>query len=415
MYHNKQQDEKKSSKNFFLLIQGQFVSMIGSEIASIILMLKIKELTNMASLMALSMVIFSLSSVLFTSLAGGLADRYSRKNIILLCDIISGLFSITIGVGMFFLFQSKTITIIIILFAQFVIGSLMGVFEPSVLAMIPDLVKKENLEKVNSIKGIFHQIAILGGQSLGGILFKILTTPLLFIFNGVSYLLSALSEMFIKVEENHTHASKKHAPYFQSIKEGLNYIKNNKGIRNLILQFAFFNFLTSPFIVLLPFHIEKKMGLGVEWFGYIMAIFGAGVCTGFLLSGLLKIKKENKAKAVLICFIIIAIILVLFQFINNLFVLCLLAFLIGFPFAIYNLLCETSVQLSVASDIRGRILGIFGALTSAMAPLGMAIAGLIFDMTGKNLTLIFTLNGLAVLILALSSILDKKTQNILTY
>ena len=83
--------EKLFNKNLILLWQGQFISLLGTEIVTIVVILWLKENTGLATLMGLSTALFTLSTVIFSPLGGSFADRHSRKLIIVSCDLIGGL------------------------------------------------------------------------------------------------------------------------------------------------------------------------------------------------------------------------------------------------------------------------------------------------------------------------------------
>ena len=80
---------KLLNKNFILLWQGQLISMLGNAIFMFTLIFTVKKATQSASLIGILMMTFSIASILVMPIAGAVADRYSRKWILIICDCIS--------------------------------------------------------------------------------------------------------------------------------------------------------------------------------------------------------------------------------------------------------------------------------------------------------------------------------------
>jgi len=106
---------KLLNKNFVLLWQGQFVSMLGNQAYAIAMMFWIKHETGSAALVGMIMMASAIPGVLLGPLGGTYSDRHSRKKIIVWCDILSGLAVLTLA---FLLFTTpdETDFLIVVLF-----------------------------------------------------------------------------------------------------------------------------------------------------------------------------------------------------------------------------------------------------------------------------------------------------------
>ena len=100
------------------------------------------------------------------------------------------------------------------------------------------------------------QISTLLGQGIGGLLFRMLGTPLILIIDGITYLFSAFNKCYIRIpqtltEKNGDWRARAH-DFKQEIFEGLSYIRANTGLTQLLLIASFLNFFMAPIHGVVP-------------------------------------------------------------------------------------------------------------------------------------------------------------------
>jgi MFS family permease len=192
-------DRSLLNRNFVLLWQGQFVSNIGNQAFVIGMMFWTMQATGSGSLMGILMMLSMLPGVLLGPLAGTFADRYSKKMIIVVSDLLSGL-SMT-GLAFVFIFRPNQVDLLI--FLLFLVAIINGIFQaffgPSILSAIPELVPRQKIPAANSLNQFSFQFSRILGQSTGGILYGLLGAPLLFLIDGLTFLFSSFSESFIQI------------------------------------------------------------------------------------------------------------------------------------------------------------------------------------------------------------------------
>lgn len=384
--------------NFLLLWQGQTVSRIGTQVFAIAMIFWIKHTTNSASLIGFMLMCSAIPEVLLATLGGMAADRYSRRLIIILCDFLSGISMLLLAL-VFFVFPGAPDFIIAAIFGvSIIIAIINSFFEPSIAAALPDIVPKNKLAGANSLGQLSQQISLFLGQGLGGLLYRLLGAPLLVLFNGFSFIFSGISEIFIRIPQKlpgETNESGKNiSAFIKELTGGFNFIWKNKGLKNLVLLSAFINFFTMPIIVLLPFYIEDFLLLKEDWYGYILALYGAGTLAGYFSASLLKITGRSKSFLIIILMMLEAAGYASLSFIHHPFFSLVLAFVVGAMngYVMVNIL--TIVQSFTPSIIRGRVFGFLTTLTGALSPLGMGLSGIVFDLLGHNLMLIYTACGI---------------------
>ena len=400
-----EQKAKLFNRDFFLLWQGQFVSQIGSQAFAIAMMFWIKHETGSASLMGLLMTVSMLPAVILGPVAGVVADRFSRKMIIVLSDIFRGIPVIFIALLIFRAPVSGNVIIICLFVVTLILGILGAFFQPAIGAAIPDIVPKDRVASANSLNQSSRQISLFIGQALGGYLFVILGAPLLFLIDGITYLFSAFSESFIKIPQLIPGKSRQRADNFRrfnhDLKEGLRFTWNNIGLRALIITAAFVNFFATPIIILLPFYVEDFLHVRADWYGYILAGFGLGSLLGYAAAGVIRLSEKIKSRIFIIDFILMSACFPVFSVLDNAVAALLLMTLLGMLNGYFNINIITVLQLVIPGEIRGRVFGLFITLTAGLTPVSMGLSGIIADLVHQNIPLIYAVCGLITLFFSL--------------
>lgn len=393
------------NRNFLLLWQGQAVSRLGNQAFAVAMMFWVMEKTGSASLMGLLMTFSMLPGVLLGPVGGTFADRHSRIKIIVVCDLIAG-----VGVlALAFLMMSLPDAVDVIIPVLFVVAVLGGViqafFMPAVAATVPDLVAPERLAAANSLNQFSNQASLLIGQAAGGVLYNTLGAPLLFLIDGLSFLFSGASEMFIRLPARPLPQAEEKQPvfrtYLRQTAEGFRYVWQRAGLRSFMLGASFLNFLIMPIMVLFPFYVSLYLRQGSEWYGFLMAGMSAGAVAGFLLAGVLKLQGAARARGILAGMLLMPSLYGAIGFVRVPAVAVGMVFLAGASMGLVNVYLVTMIQRSTPSEIRGRVMGLLGTLGGALMPVGMALGGVVGDLTGKNVPLIYAVCAASAVLLVL--------------
>ncbi len=402
---------KLLNKNFLLLWQGQTVSQIGSQIFSIALMFWIKHETGSATLMGLVMTVSMLPAALIGPISGAIVDNLPRKKLIITSDIINGINVILLSIIVYFSLLPVDTTIVVIFVMSTISGILFSVFNPAITSSIPDLVPQDKLQAANSMQESVHQLSLFIGQALGGIFYTLFGAPLLFLFDGITYLFSAASESFIdfpkKDVKKHSSIKETFVHYKKETMEGIKYVWNEKGMRFIFISFSVLNFFIMPFIVLLPFYVEDTLGLTPSWYGYMFGSFGLGSILGYFVSGVINPQGKFRTFSVLAAFVIVGGLMPFFGIILNGYVSIILMLTIGIANGYFAVNIITVLQLKINPDMRGRVFALLNSLSIGLAPVSMALAGISADLLNQNIPPIFIFCGVFTFITCLLSAFSK--------
>ena len=359
--------------NFFLLWQGQLVSAFGDIAFSIALGFWIYAKTGSTGLMGTLMAVSMLPRLIISPFAGVWVDRSDRKKIIVWMDFIRGLMVVLLAVAAF--------TDLIQIWMVFVTGIILGIcaafFNPSISSVIPDIVPTSKVMQANSAFGMIQSGTSILGNPIGGVTYQLLGAPIMFMFNGISYIFSAATEIFIKVPKIHKEVEQLH--FFEDMLQGFKFMWKFKGLRNTLLIASVLNFFAnSAMVLIMPFfHMTK--GLGPGKYGVAIAMLAGGSFVGMLATSSINIKPKHRYILFILTGLISSMFFTAFPLSNSLLLIAALLFLAGLLNAILNVIFMTTIQLAVPQAMRGKVFSMMGTLLMGLTPIGMALGGVMAE------------------------------------
>jgi DHA3 family macrolide efflux protein-like MFS transporter len=406
------------NKNFFLLWQGQFVSRLGSQAYMIAMMFWLKHATGSATLMGTLMMLSMLPMVVLGPLGGTYADLHSRRKIIIACDVILGLLMLLLA-SLMFVAPDATSAIVASLLVVGVASGVTGAFFlPAITAAIPNLVPEHRVAAANSLNESIYHAATLAGQGAGGVLFRILGAPVMFLIDGLSFIYSAISEAFITIPqaipERHPSWRGETRRFIRDTLEGLRYVWARGGLRTLFVAAAVMNFFAMPYLVLLPFYVEDVLGVTPDWYGYILAAYGAGSLAGYALYGTVRLSGAARARVLIVCLVVLSACLAAVGLSRDAWLSLALVAFAGLATGMFNVASVTLIQLDTADEMRGRMFGLLHTLVGGLTPISMGLAGVVTDLLDQNVSLVFVFCGAALIAVSLALAFNRSFRSFLS-
>ncbi|OQY08672.1 MAG: MFS transporter, partial [Marinitoga sp. 4572_148] len=283
---------KIQKKNFLLFVIGRMVSLVGSGIQMIAMPLFILDLTGSGTQMGLFAMISMIPALIIAPFAGVLGDRYNRRNIMVSMDYIRGIIIVFLA----YLTYIGKINLTILFSTQVLISILDSFFSAATSAMLPDIVPKDDLMKANSVTEGVSSASMIVGPVLGGVIYGLLGMQWVFILNGISFILSGFSEMFITYKKTSNLKSEINMKIiFNDLKESIIYIFNHSVLRSMILMAIFLNLLFNPmFVVLFPYTFREVLGFSAQQYGLLETMWTVGILVGNVLLAVFFSKYETK-------------------------------------------------------------------------------------------------------------------------
>jgi DHA3 family macrolide efflux protein-like MFS transporter len=433
--------------NFTLLWQGQAVSQLGDQVFYIAMVLWIKQATGSAGILGLLLMVSSIPGVILGPIGGTFADRHSRKKIIIFTDTMRGLLVVGLAAAVYLL-PGETNVILGCLFAVSLVGGVNSAFfAPAITAAIPDLVPKARLAGANAVIQASLQVMRFVGQALGGVLFQAVGAVVLFVFNGMTFLFSALSESFIWIPQKlpvrgrqdkrsadlavvrvegggfplavpvsaRSESVERFRPFFMAALEGLRYIWRRPGMRELVLGAALLGFFSVPVILLLPFFVEDALGAGAEWYGYLMAVFGIGTLVGSILAGAVRVSGKGRRNMLAIFLIVDSVAFVILGLVQGIGSAVAVSALAGAAGGFVTINVATIVQATTPSEMRGRATSLMATLSGSLTPVAMGLSGVIADLTGQNIRAIYVSCGAIMILLSVTLIANRSLRELIAF
>ncbi len=382
---------KAKNHNILLTILGKGVSRLGSQIYGFAMSFHILFLTGSSQSFALSLLLTTIPSIIISPIAGHFADFKSKKMLVVGSDIISGLV-------MFFFFWWTSfygLSLWVIYITTFLLAVFSTVLSTTLSSSLPSLVKGEDLLTLNSALQSVEAVVMFLGPILGGFLYKIVSPELFLLVNGISFILSAISELFIDFHYN-TEQDKIKTEEIQdeekgdfktNFKEGITYLKSHTYLFSLMIYMAVMNFFDSSFLVVMPYVVVTVRQLDSVILGTIQMMFPVGMILGSILVKKLHTKFSTK----LLQFNLLATGLVFFLFsfpilpfihVSNKFIIpyyIITLIFLATTLMVVNIPAAVYFQKTVEREYLGRVTGIFRASVQAMIPLSYIIVGVLMD------------------------------------
>lgn len=398
--------EKGFSKDFIIMVVGQIISILGSALLRFALSLFVLDITGRADLFA---VLFAISSlpILLTPFGGAIADRFNRRNLMVLFDFVSSGI-----VWMFFIgLLTDNHSVLWIGLVMVLLSFISAMYTPAVMASIPLLVSDQKFEQANGIVNGVQALAGVTAPVLGGILYGILGLKTLVIVSGLLFFFTAIVEMFMTIPfVKRSYDGHLVPTLLKDMKEGFTFVVKQTFILKCLLLAALLNLLLTPlFIVGVPIILRVTMKSSDTLYGIGMGVIDLATILGALTMGYFakKLRIHTLYIWVLVsAFLVIPMAMAVFPRTlqigyypsYTLFIGC--ALVIAMMMTIISIYVMTLVQKDTPNEQLGKVMAIMMAVSQCMAPLGQMGYGLLFEFFQDNIYVPVLMISVCVLLLA---------------
>jgi MFS family permease len=343
--------------------------------------------TEMGILFAVEMLPF----LLFGLFAGVLADRMSRRAIMIVCDIGRAAALAAVPVSWYF----DAINWPLMYGVAFVAGAFTAFFDIAYQAYLPVLVKRSELLDANSKLETSRASSQVAGPSIAGLVVSAIGAPLAMAANSVSFIGSAIFLFRIKKREIVQRADP-HKSVLAEIKEGLNIVLSNRMLRGIAGCTATANLFGSMSYAILMLFMESTLGLSPSWIGAVFAVGALGAVVGAVGSARI-VSSLGLGKTIVVSAILGGIptmLMILAYPENAILVLMPIWFVNGIVSVVYNV-NQVSLRQSITPDnLQGKMNATMRFLVWGVFPVGGLLGGILGEAVGLRTTILISGIGL---------------------
>ena len=375
----------RGNRSFRQLWLGQVVSQMGDWFDTIALYTIILQLSGSGRAVGLLLVARFLPSVIFGSLSGVVADRFSRRSIMIVSDLLRAV--VVLG----FLFVRRADQLWIVYFLTVLQLALSTFFEPAKTAVIPSIVSDRELLSANAISSVTWSAMLTLGAAIGGLVTGWFGTDVAFILDALTYLLSAALIASVRIPKRPPREKQRltvsRALGITETIEGIRYVKRRPPVLALLMVKPAWG-LGGGILTLLAVFGEKIFPVGksaATGIGVLFAARGIGTAVGPIVARRISGEGKNRMQASIgIAFVIAGVFYMIFGVANSFVIALIVLGLAHTGGSILWVFSTVLLQRGVEDNFRGRVFAAELALLTLTMAISNYATGELLDRFGMS-------------------------------
>jgi MFS family permease len=375
-------------RNFLLFWSGAFLSNTGTWMQAVAQGWLVLSLSNSPFWLGVDGFMATAAGMILPLAGGVFADLMDRRKLLIYTQTVAGIAALTLGV----LVLTHVVQVWMILCLSFVTGCCMSLAGPSYMALVFDLVGRDDLANAIALNSTQFQLARVLGPVAAGVGFKLFGLAGCFIANGISFVFVVAAMMMVKFERpaglnNSEPRMKKRREVFTSdLIAGLRYAASHPRVFKLLILSFVASLFGAPYIYMTPVFARDIFHLGEIGLAVLMGMAGAGALFGALFLAYLG-DFRRKGWFVLGGDLAFGVCLICFSLSTNLKLSLFFLFALGFGIVCSVAVTNTLLQKLVTDEMRGRVMSMFMLSFIGAMPIGNLIAGAASHRFGVQKTL----------------------------
>ncbi len=362
-------------RDYRIFWSGQVVSVMGFQMLIVTIGWLMYDITGSSLQLGLVGLSMAVPAIVLNLFGGVVADKVDPRRLIM---IVQSLNAVAVG-AMATLVLMGLVQPWHIMVNAFIMGALGAFDQPSRQAIFPHLIDRRVMMNAVALNSMVWQGNRIVGPAIAGVLIAWVGAPLTLYLATAGFLVFV---MFLSAIRMPRIPRSRSAAFFRDLLDGLSFVRKHH-IFAFLLGMTFFNsFFGLSYVFLLPIFQKDILGVGPSGLGFLHAMSGIGAVTGTLIVASLR-DFQNKGVVLVGGAIAFGTLLILFGYSNWFPVSLALVALAGMSTATYMILAQSTLQLLVPDQLRGRIMGLWG-MTFNIMPLGGFYAGILASYIGAS-------------------------------
>lgn len=353
------------NRSFLILWVGQTVSAFGNPFTFIATAWYVYAITGSKLALGGIMIANAVPLACTRIFAGTLVDRWERRRVMLVTDLTRtvclALIVVVLRMGVAHLWYFYLLNVILGLSDAF--------FQPAAFALLPSLVRSDQLVQANSWFNTSINGTLILGPAVAGVMVTGYGASAALGIDGATFAISALSLLLLPVIAVSSTSVKRH--FFREVAEGFQFFGKHRGLLWLLLLAGVNNLgfgMVTP--IVLPYSIHV-LHAGAEGFGLLQTAIGVGLLIGSLAAPFFK--RFVRRKVMVPAQVMSGCLFVCFALTHRFWIALICAIGSGIGTAIWNTFSATFYQEMVPDSVRGRVQSVRLLLAQGASPFGMAM------------------------------------------
>lgn len=369
---------KNINKTFLIVYTGQAISQLTSSILQMAIVWYLITETNSSNIVALSGIVGFLPQGVLGLFIGVFIDRFDRKKIMIISDLLIAAASLSLSVSGFF----GEISIPLIMIVLFIRSVGTAFHVPSLQAVTPLIVSKDELPKYSGYSQTLQSISLLLSPVLAGFFFSIWSLQAIVMLDVLGAIIGVFTLCIVTIPKIKIDFENTKIDIALDMKEGIATLKKNR-LFNFMLLGAAFSIVYIPIFVLYPMMTLSYFGKNQWYAGAIEVVFAIGMLIGSLVLSATGGGKRKIVTIAFFCFIIGISLSISGILGKNMFLgFALCSTLLGFATPFYQGLQIVVFQQKIQEKYLGRVMSLSGSLMAIGTPIGIGLSGIISDKIG---------------------------------
>ena len=385
-----------SFRDFRLFWFGQLISLSGTWMQSVAQGWLVYSLTQSPFYLGLVAAANSLPILLFTLIGGVVADRFPKRNLLLITQALSIIPAILLGI----LTSMGIATVWHVALLAFSLGTINAIDIPTRQSFLAEMVGKGHIVNAIALNSAAFNGARIIGPMIAGLTISYLGIPACFFLNAASFVavIAALSRIRIRGEIKVGSEG-----ILKDFMKGIAFMRGSREIIHVMLLITVFSLVGLPYISLLPVFAAEVFNAGAKGFGFLVGASGLGALTA-ALSIALKGDIKDKTRFMSYSGLCFSIALFIFSFTKIFYVSLFVIMFGGWGMVSYLAAANSYIQVSVPDELRGRVMSVYSFVFLGTVPIGNSIMGVIADKAGTT----NAVTGAGIICIIASGIFAKK-------
>jgi predicted MFS family arabinose efflux permease len=371
------------NRDFRVYYAGNLVAQIGSWMQTVSQSWLVLQLTDSPFLLGLIATLQSGPILLLAVFTGVLADRLTRRNILMVTQSVHGALALALGV----LVWTGHVRYGYVAVMAVIWGIMSAFDQPARQSFVMELVGRQDVTSAVGMNSASFNAARIIGPAVAGVLIGRVGLFMGFMLNALAFAVSITALTRVPARPPSPRAS---TTILEQTVEGLTYAARTPAVRFVLTLQVVVSFCVFNFSVYVPLLARNVLGLGSEGFGLLMASLGVGAVAAGLSLGAIGSRRPAPnliaAAAAAACAGLTGLAVV-----RSVAPAAVLLAAVGFAGTIAMAGCNTSLQLMAPDALRGRMMSLYTLLSSGIFPLGAFVVGSLSQTWGVSVA--FAVNG----------------------